>query len=67
MRALHPLAPDIKYQQNHCRIYRMDRQEGTWLRFGEHMPEEVGDIGFPLVLHRAIRTPSGSSRWTARR
>src|SRR5882724_1513912 len=48
---LHPLAPDILYQQNHCGIYRMDRQEGTWVRIGEHMPQEVGDIGFPLVLH----------------
>jgi hypothetical protein len=48
---LHPLAPDVLYQQNHCGIYRMDRQEGAWVRIGEHMPPEVGDIGFPLVLH----------------
>jgi hypothetical protein len=48
---LHPREPDILYQQNHCGIYRMDRQEGTWVRIGEHMPKEVGDIGFPLVLH----------------
>ena len=48
---LHPLEPDILYQQNHCGIYRMDRQEGTWVRIGENMPKEVGDIGFPLVLH----------------
>jgi hypothetical protein len=48
---LHPLAPDVLYQQNHCGIYRMERQEGTWMRIGEHMPKEVGDIGFPLVLH----------------
>jgi len=49
---LHPLAPDILYQQNHCGIYRMDRREGTWVRIGANMPQEVGDIGFPLVLHR---------------
>jgi hypothetical protein len=29
----------------------MDRQEGTWVRVGEHMPQEVGDSGFPLALH----------------
>jgi hypothetical protein len=48
---LHPGEPDILYQQNHCGIYRMDRQEGTWVRIGETMPQEVGDIGFPLALH----------------
>jgi photosystem II stability/assembly factor-like uncharacterized protein len=53
---LHPLAPDILYQQNHCGSYRMDRREGRWVRIGENMPQEVGDIGFPLVLHR--RDPS---------
>jgi hypothetical protein len=25
---LHPLAPDVLYQQNHCGIYRMDRRDG---------------------------------------
>jgi photosystem II stability/assembly factor-like uncharacterized protein len=48
---LHPGEPDILYQQNHCGIYRMDRKEGTWVRIGEHIPPEVGDIGFPLALH----------------
>jgi photosystem II stability/assembly factor-like uncharacterized protein len=48
---LHPLEPDVLYQQNHCGIYRMDRKEGTWVRIGENTPKEVGDIGFPLVLH----------------
>jgi photosystem II stability/assembly factor-like uncharacterized protein len=48
---LHPREPDILYQQNHCGIYRMDRKEGTWVRIGENTPQEVGDIGFPLVLH----------------
>ena len=48
---LHPLAPDILYQQNHCGIYRMDRREGSWVRIGENMPKDVGDIGFPLVMH----------------
>jgi photosystem II stability/assembly factor-like uncharacterized protein len=48
---LHPLAPDILYQQNHCGIYRMDRREGNWTRIGKRMPKKVGDIGFPIVLH----------------
>ena len=48
---IHPLAPDRLYQQNHCGIYRMDRQSDTWIRIGEHMPAEVGDIGFPIELH----------------
>lgn len=52
---LHPLAPDILYQQNHCGIYRMDRTaagaENLWVRIGEKMPKSVGDIGFPMVLH----------------
>lgn len=47
----HPMAPDILYQQNHCGIYRMDRNEGQWVRIGEKMPKSVGDIGFPMVLH----------------
>jgi photosystem II stability/assembly factor-like uncharacterized protein len=48
---LHPLAPDRLYQQNHCGIYRMERAEGRWVRIGENMPAEVGDIGFPVELH----------------
>jgi hypothetical protein len=48
---LHPQAPDILYQQNHCGIYRMERATGTWVRIGSAMPRTVGDVGFPLVLH----------------
>jgi hypothetical protein len=48
---LHPLAPDTLYQQNHCGIYRMNRAEGKWMRIGENMPKNVGDIGFPIALH----------------
>lgn len=52
---LHPLEPDILYQQNHCGIYRIDRRAGSdgdrWIRIGEKMPKSVGDIGFPMVLH----------------
>ncbi len=48
---LHPLDPDRLYQQNHCGIYRMDRAEGKWVRIGDNMPKEVGDVGFPIALH----------------
>jgi photosystem II stability/assembly factor-like uncharacterized protein len=49
--ALHPANPDRLYQQNHCGIYRLDRPGETWKRIGRNMPKDVGDIGFPLVLH----------------
>jgi photosystem II stability/assembly factor-like uncharacterized protein len=48
---LHPLRPDRLYQQNHCGIYRMDRPDGRWVRIGDNMPADVGDIGFPIELH----------------
>jgi photosystem II stability/assembly factor-like uncharacterized protein len=48
---LHPQAPDRLYQQNHCGIYRMERPDGRWVRVGDNMPREVGDIGFPIELH----------------
>jgi photosystem II stability/assembly factor-like uncharacterized protein len=48
---LHPLRPDRLYQQNHCGIYRMDLPDETWVRIGENMPSDVGDIGLPLALH----------------
>ena len=49
--ALHPLRPDRLYQQNHCGIYRLDRPATRWRRIGNNMPNDVGDIGFPIVLH----------------
>jgi hypothetical protein len=48
---LHPLRPDRLYQQNHCGIYKLDRPGDRWERIGRAMPDEVGDIGFPIVLH----------------
>ncbi len=52
---VHPRAKDVVYQQNHCGIYRLDRitESGKrrWQRIGENMPKEIGDIGFPIVLH----------------
>jgi hypothetical protein len=54
-----PTNPDRLYQQNHCGIYRMDRNDdasqdragNTWQRIGRKMPKRVGDIGFPMVVH----------------
>jgi hypothetical protein len=48
---LHPLAPDRLYQQNHCGMYRLDRPAERWERIGNAMPQKIGDIGFPIVLH----------------
>ena len=48
---LHSLQPDRLYQQNHCGIYRMDRSDARWVRIGNNMPTDVGDIGFPIELH----------------
>jgi photosystem II stability/assembly factor-like uncharacterized protein len=48
---LHPLKPDRLYQQSHCGIYRIDRPGEEWIRIGRNMPEEIGDIGFPIELH----------------
>jgi photosystem II stability/assembly factor-like uncharacterized protein len=46
-----PGNPDRLYQQNHCGIYRLDRPSTRWERIGRTMPQEIGDIGFPLVVH----------------
>jgi hypothetical protein len=48
---MHPLDPDVLYQQNHCGIYRIVRPSDRWERIGENMPAEIGDIGFPVALH----------------
>ena len=50
---LHPLAPDLLYQQNHCGIYRMRRPEARWVRIGDNMPREIGDIGFAICTASA--------------
>lgn len=46
-----PSNPDRLYQQNHCGIYRLDRPSTQWQHIGKNMPETVGDIGFPMVVH----------------
>src|SRR3989344_1321587 len=42
---------DRLYQQNHCGIYRLDRPSSEWVRIGKNMPKQVGDVGFPMVVH----------------
>jgi hypothetical protein len=65
----HPLDPDVLYQQNHCGIYRLHRPTARWERIGDNMPRDVGDIGFPIVLHpRDVNTAwvfpmDGSDVW----
>ena len=49
--SLHPSNPDRLYQQNHCGIYRIDRPSDEWIRIGNNMPKEIGDIGFGVVVH----------------
>lgn len=46
-----PGNPDRLYQQNHCGIYRLDRPSCEWVDIGGSMPQGVGDIGFPMVVH----------------
>src|SRR5262249_546844 len=46
-----PTDPDRLYQQNHCGIYRLDRPEVQWTRIGKRMPKDIGDVGFPMVVH----------------
>lgn len=46
-----PSNPDRLYQQNHCGIYRLDRPGDEWRRIGGNIPTQVGDIGFPMVVH----------------
>jgi photosystem II stability/assembly factor-like uncharacterized protein len=46
-----PSNPDRLYQQNHCGIYRLDRPSSEWVRIGKRMPKQVGDVGFPMVVH----------------
>ena len=49
--ALHPMEPDLLYQQNHCGIYKLRRPESVWQRIGDNMPRDIGDVGFSIVLH----------------
>lgn len=64
-----PTKPDRLYQQNHCGVFRLDLPEKRWLRIGKALPADVGDVGFPMVVHprdpdRAFVFPmDGSDVW----
>lgn len=47
-----PTRPDRLWRQDHCGLYRLDRDQGArWVRVGDAMPKDVGDIGFPIAAH----------------
>jgi hypothetical protein len=49
---VHPRSPDRLWRQDHCGLYRLDRNlSDRWQRVGKAMPSEVGDIGFPVAIH----------------
>lgn len=48
---MHPTKTTRLYHQNHCGIYRLDRPAEEWVRVGNNMPKEIGDVGFPIVTH----------------
>ena len=49
---MHPTDNNRLYHQNHCGLYRLDRDlSDTWVRIGNKLPIDVGDIGFPIVVH----------------
>lgn len=49
---MHPVHANRLYHQNHCGLYALDRSTGKrWTRIGDNMPKDVGDIGFPIVVH----------------
>ena len=49
---MHPVYANRLYHQNHCGLYALDRSTGKrWTRIGDNMPKDIGDIGFPIVVH----------------
>jgi len=48
---MNALDPDRLYQQNHCGVYTMKRQDGVWVRVGDKLPKGISDHGFPIVTH----------------
>lgn len=49
---MHPVQQNRLYHQNHCGLYRMDRDvSDVWQRIGNNLPADIGDIGFPVVVH----------------
>ena len=48
---MHPSNNDVMYHQNHCGIYKVIRPANNWIRIGNNMPSDIGDVGFPIVVH----------------
>ena len=47
--ALHPSAPEVLFQQNHCGVYRSDNAATDWVDIGEdRLPSR---FGFPIAVH----------------
>ncbi len=47
--ALHPSAPEVLFQQNHCGVYRSDNAAADWIDIGENrLPSR---FGFPIAVH----------------
>ncbi|MFZ5921778.1 MAG: WD40/YVTN/BNR-like repeat-containing protein [Chloroflexota bacterium] len=47
--ALHPSAPEVLFQQNHCGVYRSDNAAADWVDIGENrLPSR---FGFPIAVH----------------
>lgn len=47
--ALHPIRPNVLFQQNHCGVYRSDDCGDDWIDIGENkLPSR---FGFPIVVH----------------
>jgi photosystem II stability/assembly factor-like uncharacterized protein len=66
-----PTNPDRLWMQTHFGVYRMDREDGRWIRTGPRDAEGAfDDAGFPIAVHphdpdTAWVVPMDSSeRWT---
>jgi photosystem II stability/assembly factor-like uncharacterized protein len=44
---LHPQAPDVLYQQNHCGVYRSDDAGDSWVDISTGLPSR---FGFPIAV-----------------
>jgi photosystem II stability/assembly factor-like uncharacterized protein len=44
---MHPRAPEIIYQQNHCGVYRSDNGGDSWIDISEGLPSR---FGFPFAV-----------------
>jgi hypothetical protein len=46
---MHPMQPDVLFQQNHCGVYRSDNNGDDWIDIGDgKLPSR---FGFPIAVH----------------